>query len=179
MKLCVRVLLLVGIAAGSLFAQAVPAAVVPAPKYELYGGFSRMRGDIGTDAHVNGWAGAFAVRLNRFIGLGADGSGAYAASENFGGRTSLHTITAGPRIAFPIWRVAPFIHAGIGWARWGNSGSVATQSGFAKQAGLGFDVNLTRSLSYRLIQADYLKTPFRDGENAVFSTGLIWGIGRR
>ncbi len=179
MKMWIGILLLVSAAAGPAAAQAVPAVVTPAPKYELYAGFSRMRGDIGTDAHVNGWAGAFTTRLNKFIGLDAESTGAYATSADFGGRTNLHTITAGPRVSFPLWRVAPYIHAGIGWARWGNSGRVPSQTGFAKKAGLGSDVNLTPSLTYRLIQADYLKTPFRDGENAIFSTGVIWGFGRR
>ncbi len=172
MRTRIAVLFLVASTAVSLWGQALPGARAPESKFELYGGFSRMRGDIGTEARANGWASALTVRLNPFIGFDIAANGSYAPSTYMGGRVSLHTAFVGPRLSFPTRIVTPFIHVGIGAARWNSV--LGKETGFAKTGGLGFDVNLPRHLRYRLIQADYVKTPFREGQNAVFSTGLIY-----
>ncbi len=175
----VTLLIFAILSAGVLSAQTVPALTAPGPRYEAYAGFSRMRGDVGTEGRPNGWAGAFTIRLNRHIAFDALSTGSYARSQYYDGNTHLHTVLFGPRLSFPIRMVTPFIHIGAGYARWHPGTGIPVRTGFAKTGGLGFDLNLPHGFAWRLLQADYIHTPFRSGDNAVFSTGLIYRFGRR
>jgi hypothetical protein len=162
-----------GVAAG----QAAPATGLPGPRYELYGGFSRMRADIGTDRRPNGWAASFAVRLNRWIGVEAASGGGYTSVDHTQS-TKLHYLLFGPRLAFPVKRLTPFIQVSVGMARWDLQGR-GGETRVAKAGGLGLDVRITDRISARLIQADYLNTRFNDHDNAVVSAGIVVGLGRR
>ena len=162
-----------GVAAG----QAVPATGLPGPRYEIYGGFSRMRADIGTDRRANGWAASFAVRLNQWIGVEAAAGGGYTSVDHTQS-TKLHYLLFGPWLAFPIKRVAPFMHASVGVARWDLEGR-GGETGVAKAGGLGLDARITDRISVRLIQADYVNTRFNDHDNAVVSAGVVVGLGQR
>jgi len=164
------------------FGQAVPAAETPGRVYEAWGGFSKLRGDFGTDKKATGWTGGVGVRFNRFLGLDATASGNYATAD--GNRaTYVYALLLGPRVTVPVWRLSLFAHGGVGMARWRRAGwnhvgipqnPPDTSLSIAKSFGLGADLRLTRRLSLRLLEADYIQTTFMTGRNGLISTGLVY-----
>ncbi len=160
-------------------AQSVPARTAAGAPYQVYGGPSLMRGDIGTSGYPVGWVGQFSLRASRFIGFDVLATGSYALSQDFPGNTNLHVLSFGPHLAFPTHIITPFIHVGLGYARWRPGTGIPAMHGLAKTGGLGFDIPLRRGFSYHLIQADYVNTPFNNGNYGVFSTGLAYNFGAR
>lgn len=156
--------------------QAVPAETVQGPRFEAYAGLSLVAGEVGTNGHPDGWIGAFTIHLNKHVGFDAQGTGSYATLDEFRSNMRLHTLLFGPRLSFPIGAFTPFIHGGFGYSHRSLSGSV--ESGFAKMGGLGLDVKLPRGFAYRLIEADYLRTP-NGRDSGIFSTGLVYRFGTR
>lgn len=126
------------------FGQAEIAAETPGRHYEAWGGFSKLRGDFGSDNKATGWTGGFTVRFNRYLGVDATASGNYETAED-GRNTSIHTLLLEPRITVPFWRVSLFAHGGIGAARWLRAGysrqrtpnSPGTSTGIDKTVGIG------------------------------------------
>jgi len=106
------------------------------------------------------------------LGLAAD-----AAVENTGNVNSagygltLTTFTAGPRLTLPGKKTQPFAQALFGLAH--GSGSnfpsgnqlVNSANSFALDAGVGVDHSLTKQLSLRLLQVDYLRTALPNNSN--------------
>jgi hypothetical protein len=171
---------------GVSFAQALPAATQPGSRYELFTGFSKLRGDFGSNVHTaDGWSAGLTTRLNRYLGVDTSLSGNYAPSDD-GHSTNLHTLLAGPRLSIPIHMFTLSLNGGIGLARWQRAGYSKEGDNppghpiaLAKSGGIGVDLRITRSFTYRLLQANYLGTNFMTGQNAMFTTGLIYGFGRR
>jgi opacity protein-like surface antigen len=90
----------------------------------------------------------------------------------------------GPRVYFPTHgRVYPFVQALFGGERLSASvtgfGSSSTNA-FASAVGGGADVTLTRHLSLRAVQFDYLYTHFGGASQNNFrlQSGIVWRIGR-
>lgn len=77
---------------------------------------------------------------------------------------TLTTVTAGPRVRWPLGRVSPFAQGLIGFAH--GSGSAfpsdntlaSSANSFALDLGGGADLSVDRRLSVRLPQVDYLRT---------------------
>ena len=49
----------------------------------------------------------------------------------------------------------------------------------AESGGVGLDLRITKRITCRLLQADFLRTTFMSGTNAIVTTGLVYGFGRR
>ena len=155
--------ILVGAIASTAFAQ-------DSPKVDIFAGYSYASAEVSNIS--KGWNGAVAVNFTNWFGVVGDVSGHYH-SENTAGiegetvATKIHvyTYTLGPQLTMHIGRVAPFVHLLAGIAHTSlsvseHAGNVnfsmsENSNGFAAIAGGGFDIEATRSLAIRLIQADY------------------------
>lgn len=144
------------------------------PKYEVAGLFSYINFMVPGFRNWNnlGATGSFAYNVNRWVGLTAE-IGAYSFSREvyvLNGtdfalsslKGSQETYMFGPRVNFRHFdHFVPFVELllGVGHASsqvTGDSG----QTGFNLAAGGGVDVVLTKSLTWRFFQADYLMTNY-------------------
>ena len=111
--------------------------------------------------------------------------------------SNLYTFLFGPRLSYrKDKRFTPFVHMLPGLARSHTSGTVTTQllvvppavtdlhfsgssTAFAMAIGGGLDMKLTKSLAFRILQADYLLTRFGGAtqNNARLTTGLEYRFG--
>ena len=111
--------------------------------------------------------------------------------------SNLYTFLIGPRLSYrKDKRLTPFVHMLPGLARSHTSGTVTTQllvmppavtdlhfsgssTAFAMAIGGGLDMKLTKSLAFRILQADYLLTRFGGAtqNNARLTTGLEYRFG--
>jgi opacity protein-like surface antigen len=90
----------------------------------------------------------------------------------------------GPRVYFPTHgRVFPFVQTLFGGERFsaGVTGlGSGSSSAFAMSAGGGADVTLTKHISLRAIQVEYLYTHFGGASqnNLRLQSGIVWRFGR-
>jgi len=173
------------------FATLAAAQDQPAPKWELYGGYSFMH--FGTDVHgqlpgalfplnsrleVNprGIGAAGTYNFNRWLGLTLDysthfGSGeVYPAIDDAG----FTNFSLGPKVTFRSRHFAPFLEALVGDHRLTAEGfHDIDKLGF--MAGGGLDVNVTRHFALRLLRADYVFSNYQYGDPAITPTTEIRG----
>jgi hypothetical protein len=135
-------------------------------KVEVFGGFSYMRVDASPSFNAAGWEFSGEYKPASWIGGVADFSGDY------GSNTSLHTFLFGPQVHWPA-RVSPFAHILIGAAHVSSFGFGST--GFAVAIGGGIDTEIAPSISWRIIQGDYLPAHLFGStrNNARISTGIV------
>lgn len=150
-------------------------------KMELFGGFSYVRGSVAVNPiptsipcppncsppptmkqpeNLNGWEFAGRYKLIGPLGLVADFGGQYGVP--LGGRAGLFTYMVGPQVSLP-GRFSPFVHGLVGGAHesMGRAAFLASSSNsLAYAVGGGIDLKITRFVSLRLIQVDYLHTHF-------------------
>lgn len=183
-----RVLLLAAVVAAAVpcFCQARPAAFQPGPRFEVFAGYSKLRGDFGTDARASGWNGGVTLRLNRFVGFDGKLFGAYAKADVAGQNTNMHGLLIGPRLSLPVSRVTVSALGGLGLARWQRAGVLdfthvnppGHPISIAKWFGGSLDVRLTQRISLRPLEVDYVKTTFMSGQNGLFSSGVVYRLTR-
>ncbi len=131
------------------------------PKVELFGGYSWYNpgGNIlGTKipSISKGWGAAGTYNFNRWVGLTVDVGGHYKNELN------AYTYTAGPQFKFRSSdRFTPFIETLVGIEHQ-TPRDAATKTNFAFIGGGGFDININRYFSWRLIQADYVYSTYKD-----------------
>jgi hypothetical protein len=147
------------------------------PKGQIFGGYSWLHpgGKIGNTTPPdieNAWGTQFIFNINRWAGLAFDASGHY---DDFG---KLHTFTGGPQLRWHTKNFTPFAEALFGTAKIEPDG-LANENNFAVLAGGGLDLNLSRRIWLRLIQADYQHTSYNgDAMNGVrLQTGLVVNLG--
>lgn len=195
----VALLLLVG---GSAAAQDQPA-----PKWELFGGYSWI--DPNATAHgpgtgnglpglispklvsePRGFGSALTYDFNRWLGVTSD------FSAHFGGsnarvlqgtdNSNLFNLSVGPKLTYRTEHFSPFVEALVGWHRLHPDGfNSDDRIGF--MGGGGIDMDLNKHWALRLIQADYLLsnhhfgassvTPTTDLRGARLQTGVVWKMG--
>jgi len=171
------------------------------PKYEVAGLFSYINFRPGSQPDFNnyGATGSFAYNSNRWLGLVAE-VGGYTFSRTVNtlppGATQtvssdikgdLWTYLFGPRLNFRHFdHFVPFVEALFGDAR-GNpniTGDV-TQSSFGLALGGGVDVVLSKNVSWRFAQIDYLMTNFSGPDLAAsarqnnfrIGSGIVFRLG--
>jgi hypothetical protein len=163
-----------------VFTLSVLATAQEAPKAEVFGGFSYLhldtKGAAGVEANHYGWNGALSLNANRWFGITADLSGHY---RELAPGVSFNSFTAvfGPQLTYRAEKASPFVHALFGVNR-GSTGGLS-DSAFAMALGGGLDINITKRLAFRLVQADYLMTKHSDDtqNNIRLSTGLVLKLG--
>src|ERR1700693_4327611 len=145
-------------------------AQLPENKVEAFGGYSYMRFRTSPAANFNGWELAGQYRLNDWLGGVADFDGHYGKIA--GVSSTVHTFLFGPQVSWPA-RVSPFAHALFGAAHLGGGNFSSTS--FSAAIGAGIDTRIARSISWRIIQGDYLPTHFVGSTqtNARVSTGIV------
>lgn len=177
------------------------------PKVEVFGGYSYMSADSANAGHasLNGFGVSAAVNATRFFGLEIEGSGTYARGRdtNVVGAipgqsvpvvtdTDVHTLMAGPKVAWRGDRLTVFGHLLGGvldrkdTVRFnGSSGSSFgfRDSAFGFTLGGGLDVRLTDRISLRAIQADLVNSKVytldsRSPRNLRLSTGIVFTFGK-
>jgi opacity protein-like surface antigen len=179
---------------GLFLALAIPAMAQDHPRVEFFGGYSFLRQNVdniglgGTGysrLNYKGASGSIAYNFSSWLGVVGD-LGGYRVDQSitisgFTGsvNTSMVTYMLGPKITFRTRRFSPFAQALFGGARIADSLiTTGTESEFAYSVGGGVDYNLTHWLGIRPIQAEYLKTQFKDGNNnkqsnARLSAGIV------
>jgi hypothetical protein len=190
-----RILTVVFVFFGSLV---LSASVRAQDKVEIFGGYSYLRPPvqlqeflpapcptsgcgpffIQPSVNLNGWEFSGAYHLFPALSAVADFSGHYGSTH--GESVHLQTYLFGPQISLPA-RVSPFAHLLFGGAHesisnnscctLGNNGS-----SFALAIGAGIDAKIAPFLSWRIFQADYLRTRFNGGaqNQARASTGIVF-----
>src|SRR5512140_3042609 len=131
------------------------------PKAEIFGGYSWYNPGgtvLGTKLPSlnKGWDAAFTYNAKSWLGLTADVGGHYKRGLN------AYTYTFGPQFKFRGGEhFTPFVETLVGWTHLTPTG-LQERNAPAFIGGGGFDVNVNRWFSWRLIQADYVYTTYRD-----------------
>lgn len=165
------------------------------PAGEVFAGYVFTRfNPPGPNFNVHGGIGSIAGNVNDWFGLVAELSGSRVAGLPLGVGANIYSYLFGPQFSRRGDRLTTFAHALFGAARL-SVDNPSTQIGlisplnatvhdnaFAAAFGLGFDIKLNKNVAWRVVQADYLLTKFRDGDNDRqdnfrAATGLVFRFG--
>jgi hypothetical protein len=166
----------------------------PAPKWELYGGYSAFYA--GCDLHgllpggvvpvssclkwsPRGVGASITYDFNRWFGLTVDSSGQWGSGQTGVAaridRAEFFNISAGPKITFRTHYFSPFLEALGGEHRLGSEvfghNDVA---GF--MAGGGLDLNLGRHFAVRLFRADFVYSNHQFGPSSIVPATDVRGV---
>lgn len=166
----------------------------PAPKWELYGGYSFF--DPGTDVHgllpggllpassriesnPRGIGGSVTYNFNRWFGLTADGSGHWGSGENGVAMriddAAFYNASIGPKLTFRTHHFSPFVEALVGWHSL-DSDLFQSSNGFGFMAGGGVDLNLTRHIAWRVIRGDFVFSNHQYGPSTIVPATDVRGV---
>jgi opacity protein-like surface antigen len=169
------------------------------PKAEVFGGYSYFRANP-DEMNLHGWEASVAANITNWFGVEGDFSGHYGSPTIYGFEipyvdvnVNSYTFMAGPKLTYRSGSIAPFGHFLIGAARasTGAYGYSLSDTALAAAVGGGIDINLSKSVAIRAIQADYLMTRFQTGSQLFFSgfddrqnnfrlsAGLVLKLGNR
>ncbi len=166
----------------------------PAPKWELYGGYSAFYP--GCDVHgllpgavlpvssclkwnTRGIGASVTYDFSRWFGLTADGSGDWGSGGSGVAARIDHVqffnLSAGPKLTLRTHYFSPFLEALVGEHRltsevFGHDDEV----GF--MAGGGLDLNLKRHFAWRLIRADFVFSNHQFGPAAIVPATDVRGV---
>jgi len=143
----------------------IPMVAQDYPKAEVFGGYQYLHtGDISAGGHTlqnssenwNGWDAGATGYFNKYFGVQGDFSGSYKTISGVSGH--IYTYTGGPVVAYREGKVNPFVHALFGGIHLtaGYGGVSESLNGFTMAVGGGVDVQATKVVSVRLIQADWV-----------------------
>jgi outer membrane protein OmpA-like peptidoglycan-associated protein len=178
------------LASSALFAQDEPT-----PKVDVFAGYSWYNpgltvNGIKLSSDAKGFGIAPTWNFTNHLGITLDGAGHFGPDGNLG-QNQVGTIMVGPRF---IWRQEhfyPFVQALVGTTILtidsATPGGTYSQWGPAIKAGGGFDIPLTKRISFRLFEADYLwshhnlypqtLTRSNDLSGAELRTGVVFNFG--
>ncbi len=165
----------------------------PAPKWELYGGYSFFHP--GADIHgvlplgllpvssrlepnPRGIGASVTYDFNRWFGLTLDGSTSWNSGEVGTDRvddTALSNLSLGPKFTFRHHRFSPFLEVLVGDHRLMPDAFHDIQK-LGIMAGGGLDINLTRHVALRLLRADFVYSNYRYGPSATTPETEIRGV---
>lgn len=175
------------IACGLLFLAAASANAQEGRGFEVSGDYQYVRFNPGNGAsgiNCQGGSGSFGAYLTPRVGVIGEFGACNVTGLPSGVTSHGLNYLFGPRVYFPTrGRVFPFVQALFGGERFsaGATGlGSASSNAFATALGGGADVTLTRHVSLRAIQVDYLYTHFGGaGQNNLrIQSGLVWRFGR-
>jgi len=153
------------------------------PKVEVFGGYSLLRSN---GENFNGWKAAVDFNVNRWLAIAVDGDGHYFSESISTGRIreSEHSMTFGPHLSYRNKsKLVPFAYAmaGPAWESHSHAGVGETHVGFAFESGGGFDWDISKKVSIRIIDIGASVTNI-EGHTSVkpkFSTGLVFKFGKK
>ncbi len=166
------------------FAALAAAQDQPAPKWELYGGYSVIDPNANVHALLPGGIVPVTSRLewnprgvgasitydfNRWFGLTLDSSAHFNSSETGLAQriddTGFSNLSFGPKVTFRSRHFSPFLEALVGDHRlMPDAFHDISKLGF--MFGGGLDVNVSRHIALRLIRADYVMSSYRYGPSS-------------
>ncbi len=167
----------------------------PAPKWELYGGYSfwypgaDVHGVLPTglvpvtsrlDSNPRGAGASVTYDFTRHFGLTVDASDHWGISEKgIPGAccrdADLSTLSIGPKFTLRYSHFAPFLEVLGGDQRLYPEGFHHIDK-LGLMAGGGLDVNITRHFALRPIRADFLTSSYRYGPSASTPTTVLTGV---
>jgi opacity protein-like surface antigen len=176
----------------AVFGSASVAKAQEHPAFELYGGYDYVRFNVNANVegqppsqtfNANGGGGQVVYNVNNWLGVLGDVGGYWATNSTRQGAVIPYLF--GPRVNLRRGIVTPFTQVLLG-ATATSSGieQLGWQNHFAMAAGGGIDVRVSRHVSIRPVQAEYLMTKIPDGlnnrqDNFRFSTGVSLLLGRK
>jgi hypothetical protein len=153
------------------------------------GGYSYLRNDLGgADGNMHGWQASVTENVNHWFGGTAEFSGWYANETPASGppdiNVNAHSFLFGPRFSHRKSQgFTPFAHVLLGGFRGsrGYLGISQPKTDFAAAFGGGIDIKIHKKLAFRVIQADYIVTPFLDQrqDNIRLSAGIVLRLGEK
>jgi len=167
----VMVWLLLG---ASAFAQDIP-------KIELFGGYSHLTADLGnTSFNLDGGEGSGVQNVNSWFGGMLDFATQFGTRNGF--KVNSQQIMYGPVFSYrKSSAFTPSAHVLLGAVRGsqGFAGISQSSTRFGAAFGGSFDYKLSKAVSIRVIQADFLVTNFLGThQNSLrLSTGLVFTFG--
>jgi outer membrane protein OmpA-like peptidoglycan-associated protein len=179
-----------------LCALGAPAAAQdrPAPKWELYGGYSFLYPN--SDLHAllpggllpvtsplesnpRGLGGSVTYDFNRWFGLTLDGSTHWGSGETglamLIDDTAFSNISFGPKVTFRGRHVAPFLEALVGDHQLAPD-ALRDINKLGFMFGGGLDFKLSKHLALRLPRVDYVMSSYRYGPSATTGSTDLQGI---
>jgi hypothetical protein len=170
-----------------LLAPAVALAQQDYPRGEVFFGYSYFRAEP-EGQNLNGWEGSVTGNITRWFGIEGDFAGHYGRPKDQFGfiirgvHINQYTFMGGPKLILRTGRVSPFVHALIGGARAGTNefGLESSQFAMAAALGGGVDLEISKYIAIRPVQADYLVTRFDTGvgddrqNNFRYSAGIVF-----
>jgi outer membrane protein OmpA-like peptidoglycan-associated protein/opacity protein-like surface antigen len=174
-----------------MFAARAAAQNQPAPKWELYGGYSflypasDLHGQLpgallpfpGTrmEANPRGAGASITYNFNHWFGLTLDTSTHWGSGEaTFARRiddAAFSNLSFGPKVTFRHEHFSPFLEVLVGDHRlMPDAFHDIDKLGF--MFGGGIDINLSRHVALRLIRADYVTSSYRYAPSGVPTTDL-------
>jgi outer membrane immunogenic protein len=155
--------------------------------FEIAGNYQYVRVNPGSGAsaiNCQGGSGSGAAYLNSWFGVVGEFGACKVTGLPSGASSHEMDYLFGPRAYFHSHgRVYPFVQGLFGGERFSAGvtgvGSASTNA-FAAALGGGADVTLTRHVSLRALQVDYLYTHFGGASqnNLRLQSGIVWRIGR-
>jgi outer membrane protein OmpA-like peptidoglycan-associated protein len=166
----------------------------PAPKWELFGGYSFFYP--GADVHgtlplgvlpvtsrlesnPRGAGASLTYNFNHWFGLTLDTSTHWGSGETTLNRriddAAFSNLSLGPKITFRSAHFSPFLEALVGDHRlMPDAFHDIDRLGF--MAGGGLDVNVSRHVALRLLRADYVMSSYRYGPSATTPSTDVRGV---
>jgi len=176
------------IACGLLLICAAAASAQEGRGFDVSGTYQFVRVNPGSGSdgvNCQGGSGSVGAYFSARIGVIGEFGGCKVTGLPSGTTSHELSYLFGPRIYFPMsrGRVFPFVQVLAGGERFsaGISGlGSGSTNAFAAAAGGGADVTLTKHLSLRAIQVDYLYTHFGgDSQNNFrLQSGIVYRFGR-
>src|SRR6202521_2742294 len=170
----------VAIAVLSMFTTTAAAQDQPAPKWELYGGYSffyphaDLHGQLpgalqpfpGTrlESNPRGAGASITYNFNHWFGLTLDTSTHWGSGETGLAKriddAAFSNLSFGPKITFRHKHFSPFVEVLVGDHRL-MPDAFHDVDKFGVMLGGGIDINLSRHVALRLIRADYVASNYR------------------
>ena len=175
------------IACGILLLSAFYAKAQEGPGFEVSGNYQYVRFNPGNGAsgvNCQGGSGLFGGYLTSRVGLIGEFGGCKVTGLPSGVSSHELDYLFGPRFYVPTHgRVFPFVQVLFGGERFsaGVTGfGSASSNAFAMTTGGGADVTLSKHVSLRAIQVEYLYTRFGGASqnNLRIQSGIVWRFGR-
>jgi outer membrane protein OmpA-like peptidoglycan-associated protein len=166
----------------------------PAPKWELYGGYSAFYP--GCDLHgllpggvvpvsscltwnPRGVGASITYNFNRWFGLTVDSSGQWGSGETGLAaridRSEFFNISAGPKMTFRTHYFSPFLEVLVGEHRL-RSEVFGSDDEVGFMAGGGLDLNLNRHFALRLFRADFVYSNHQYGPSSIVPATDVRGV---
>jgi opacity protein-like surface antigen len=175
------------ITCGILLLSGFSAKAQEGPGFEVSGNYQYVRFNPGSGAsgfNCQGGSGLFGAYLTSRVGVIGEFGGCKVTGLASGVSSHALNYLFGPRLYFPTrGRVLPFVQVLVGGERFsaGATGlGSASSNAFAMTAGGGADVPLSKQVSWRAIQVEYLYTHFGGASqnNLRLQSGIVWRFSR-